>query len=244
MRLPGVLEWLKSELPDVLCLQETKVQNKDFPREEFREIGYHAVFWGGKSYNGVAIVTPEEPEDVRYGLDDDGVPDEDRLICAVCRGISVVNTYIPQGASVDSPKYQYKLEWFRRLGDYFRRHFSADKPLIWVGDFNVAPKPIDVHDPRRLLGHVCFNPEVTRVLYEVMKWGFVDVFRKIHPEPDHYTFWDYRVRNAVQRKIGWRVDHIMATPPLAARTRDAFIDVKPRLQEKPSDHTPLTAVFD
>ena len=243
-RLPIILDWLKSEKPDILCLQETKVQNADFPQEAFRLVDYHVSFWGGKAYNGVAVIAKEELDNISHGLDDGGEPDKDRLICAVYKGIPIVNTYIPQGASTDSPKFQYKLEWFQRLGEYFNRHFKADEPLLWLGDLNIAPEDIDVHDPRRLLGHVCFHPEVKKALNEVKRWGFIDVYRKIHPEPEKYSFWDYRVPRAVERKLGWRVDHIMATQPLAKKVVDAFIDVKPRLREKPSDHTPVVALFE
>jgi len=242
-RLPIVLDWLQAKSPDALCMQETKTQDEFFPAEAFAEIGYRVVFRGQKAYSGVAIASKEEPEEVSFGLDDGGEPDEARLVRAVYRGIPVVNTYVPQGTALDSPHFQYKLEWFRRLRAFFDRHYSSKKPLLWCGDLNVAPEPMDVHAPERLLGHVCFHPDVRKALRDVMAWGFVDVFRKYHPEPNHYTFWDYRVPNSVQRGLGWRVDHIMATRPLADRSVGAFIDVEPRLRPKPSDHTFVAAEF-
>jgi exodeoxyribonuclease-3 len=242
-RLELVLGWLQRETPDLLCLQETKVQDPDFPRDAFVDIGYHVVLRGQKAYSGVAIVSKQEPKDVFFGLDDGGEPDEARLIRAVVQGISVVNTYVPQGRAVDSPHFQYKLEWFARLRNWFDRHYSPQEPLLWVGDFNVAPEDMDVYDPKRLKKHVDFHPEARTALQRVKEWGFVDVFRMHCPEPGQYTYWDYRVRDPVERNVGWRVDHIWATEPLAIKSTRAWIDVEPRRAERPSDHTFLVAEF-
>ena len=240
-----VIPWIEKNRPDVLCLQETKVADKDFPAEAFLKIGYHVIFKGFGGRNGVAIASTEKPQKVSFGFDDGGPPDEDRLIRGVFSGIPVVNTYVPQGQKPDSPMFSYKLEWFQRLLAFFQRHYSPQEPLIWCGDLNVAPEEIDVHNPKRLLGHVCFCPEVWEAFEKVKAWGFVDVFRKHHPkEPGQYTFFDYRVPKAVEKGLGWRVDHILATPPLADRSIDCWIDIEPRLATKPSDHTPLVAEFE
>ncbi len=244
-RLHIVIPWLKQHRPNVLCMQETKTPDDRFPVEEFREIGYHVIYRGERGRNGVAIASLEEPVGVFSGLDDGGPPDEDRLIRGVFSGIPVVNTYVPQGQSPDSPMFPYKLEWFQRLREFFSRHFSPDQPLIWCGDLNVAPEEIDVHNPKRLLGHVCFRPEVWEAFQRVKDWGFVDVFRKHHPgEAGQYTFFDYRVPKALERGLGWRVDHILATRPLAEKSVGCWIDLEPRKATKPSDHTPLVAEFD
>ena len=241
VRMEQVLDWLRREEADILCIQETKVQDPDFPAEPFREVGYHVVFRGQKSYAGVAIVSREEPQEVDFGLNGG---DEARLIRAVIRGIPVVNTYVPQGRSPDSEHFQYKLQWLARLRAFFERHYSPQEPLLWMGDFNVAPEPIDVHDPQRLKNHVDFHPEARVALERVREWGFVDVFRRHHPdEPGHYSYWDYRARNPVERGIGWRVDHIWATEPLARKSTGAWIDVEARRAERPSDHTFLVAEF-
>lgn len=166
-RLEQVLGWLDREAPDILCLQETKVQNEDFPAEPFRDAGYHVVFRGQKAYGGVAIVSREESREIVFGFDDGGEPDEARLIRAVIRGIPVVNTYVPQGRSPDSEHFQYKLEWLARLRALFERHYSPQEPLLWVGDFNVAPEPIDVHDPEGLKDNVDFHPEARAALERV-----------------------------------------------------------------------------
>jgi len=243
-RMELVLDWLGREKPDLLCVQETKVQDKDFPVGPIQDAGYHVIFRGQKSHAGVALFSREEPQDVAFGFDDDGEPDEPRLIRAEIAGIPVVNTYIPQGRSVDSEHFQYKLKWLARLRDLCERHYAPDEPLLWMGDFNVAPEPIDVHDPKRLENHVAFHPDVRATLEEVRTWGFVDVFRLHHPdEPGQYTYYDYRARNPVERGTGWRVDHIWATEPLAHKSTRAWIDVEARLVERPSDHTFLVAEF-
>jgi len=149
-RIELVVDWLQREQPDAFALQETKVQDADFPADAFTRVGYRVAFRGQKAYSGVAIATREELQDVSYGLDDGGEPDEARLIRGTLRGIPIVNTYVPQGQSVDSDKFQYKLDWLARLRRWFERHYSPEKPLLWVGDLNVAPEPMDVHDPKRL----------------------------------------------------------------------------------------------
>jgi len=243
-RLELVQSWLQREAPNVLCLQETKVQDADFPHEAFTAVGYHVVFRGQKAHAGVAIVSKEELQHVSYGLDDGGDPDEARLIQAVaCDGIPIVNTYVPQGQALDSPKFPYKLQWLARLRRWFERHYSPDQPLLWVGDLNVAPEPIDVHDPKGLSQHVAFHPDARAALQQVKDWGFVDVFRLHHPEPGQYTYWDYRFPSALERNLGWRVDHIWATQPLASKSIRSWIDVEARRATRPSDHTFLVAEF-
>jgi exodeoxyribonuclease-3 len=242
-RLPIVLQWLGDRQVDVLCVQETKVQDVDFPGEAFDEIGYHYAFKGQKSYNGVAILSKLPIEDVEYGLPDEP-KDEPRLIKAKIANISIINTYIPQGQSPDSEKFQYKLQWFARLLDYFQRNFTTEDNVLWVGDLNIAPTPIDVYDPKTLLGHVCFHPAVHEALRNVMAWGFVDVFRKHCDKPGEYTFFDYRMPNAFGRNLGWRLDHIMATHPLAEKSTACTIVKELRRAERPSDHVPIVAEFD
>jgi exodeoxyribonuclease-3 len=243
-RLGLILDWLHREAPDVLGLQETKVQDKDFPAGPFREAGYHVVFRGQKAYAGVALVSREEPQDVACGLDDGGEPDEARLIRARVGGIPVVNTYVPQGRDPDSEHFQYKLAWLARLHAFFERHYSPLEPLLWMGDLNVAPEPIDIYDPQGLKNHVDFHPQARAALERVREWGFVDVFRLHHPgEPGQYTYYDYRARDPIEHGVGWRVDHIWATEALARRSTRAWIDVEARRAERPSDHTFLVAEF-
>ena len=244
-RIPIVIPWLRVNQPDVLCMQETKVDDGKFPVAEFEAAGYHVVFRGAKQHNGVAVASLAEPADVSFGLADGGPADEERLIKAVFSGIIVVNTYVPQGRHRDDPQFAYKLEWFRRFRSFLEKTASPTKALVWCGDLNVAPEPIDVHNPKRLLGHVCFSPEVWEAFSRVKSWGLVDIFRKHHPDAaGQYTFFDYRVPRSVERGMGWRVDHILATEKLAKKSVACTIDMNPRLAEKPSDHTVLMAEFD
>jgi exodeoxyribonuclease-3 len=242
-RLPVVTEWLQKNRPDVLAMQETKAQDDDFPTAAFAELSYACAFRGQKSYNGVATISRHEISDVQFGLPQEP-KDEARLLQVNVRGLTIVNTYVPQGYLATSERFQYKLDWFGRLLDYFRTRLRPTDPVLWVGDLNVAPAPIDVYDPEALLGHVCFHPQVRQALAAVMQWGFTDLFRLHCREAGRYTFWDYRLRNSFQHKRGWRLDHIMATPPLAERCTACTIDTAPRLANRPSDHTPVVAEFD
>jgi len=242
-RMPVVLQWLAGNRPDILCVQETKVQDADFPVEPFKEAGYDFAFKGQKSYNGVAIFSKEKLTGVEYGLDDEP-RDEPRLIKAETCGIVIINTYVPQGESPESEKFRYKLNWFERLSRYFESRFKPADLLLWVGDLNIAPESIDVYDPQGLAGHVCFNPQVSERLDKVMRWGFADVFRMRCKDGGQYTFWDYREPNAFKRNHGWRLDHILATKSLAGKCTACFVDKEPRMAERPSDHTPIVAEFD
>jgi len=241
-RLSIVLGWFAEHQPDILAVQETKVQDSDFPTEAFVKTGYKYVFKGEKSYNGVAIFSKTQISKVEFGFPDEP-KDQARLIKAEIDGIVVVNTYIPQGYLPESQKFDYKLNWFNRLLMFFENNFKPTDPILWVGDLNVAPLPIDVYDPQYFLGHVCFHPDVHKALNEVMQWGFVDVFRIHCRQSGQYTFWDFRLPNAFGRNLGWRLDHIMATKPLAKKSVASYIDKKLRLANRPSDHTPIVAEF-
>ena len=162
---------------------------------------------------------------------------------AFVNGLTIVNTYIPQGFEIDSDKFQYKLEWFQRLRAYFQEHFAPTDSILWLGDLNVAPAPIDVHDPETKLEHVCFALQVREALEQVMAWGFTDLFRLHCSDPEQYTFWDYRGPKTFERNRGWRIDHIMGTQPAAKMCKRCYIDKEPRGAERPSDHTPIIAEF-
>jgi len=245
LRLDVILKWLSAHEPDVLCLQETKVEDRDFPAPAFREHGYHVAFRGEKSYNGVALVSRAKPSAVGFGLDDGRKsPDETRLVYARINGVHIVNTYVPQGREIDHAMYRYKLEWFGRLKAYFDRHFTPRMNVVWVGDLNVAPEAKDIHNAAEQENHVCYHADVRKAFAATVAWGFVDVFRKHRPEPGQYSFFDYRTVNAVKRNLGWRVDHILATRPLAALSTDCRIDLKPRQTAKASDHTFVVAEFE
>ena len=242
-RLPLVLEWLSRHKPDVMCLQETKVQDHDFPEEAIRQAGYHSTYRGMKSYNGVATLTRVQPDKVVYGLHEGSDNEDFRIILTVVDGIPIVNTYVPQGFSVASEKYALKLAWFERLRSYFEASINPKEPAIWMGDMNVAPEPIDVYHPEKRVNDVDFHIDARNAYKETIAWGFIDVFRKLHPEAVQYTYWDY-FRNAFQRNFGWRIDHILVTPPLAKRCHTAEVDMEARRVKGPSDHTVVWAEFD
>ncbi len=244
-RMPVLQDWLSSRRPDVLCLQETKVQDADFPREVFERIGYHCTVFGQKAYNGVAVLSREAPAAVRMGFDDGAEgPEEARLVAVRLGRIDIVNTYVPQGQAPDSEKFTHKLAWLARLRNYFERFYLPETPLVWAGDFNIAPASLDVFDPEKLNGAVGFHPEEHRALGALRQWGFHDLYRMRHPHSRRFTFWDYRVPKAVERDLGWRIDHIWATSALAERAMDVAIDMAPRRADRPSDHTFVSAVFD
>ncbi|MEI7879788.1 MAG: exodeoxyribonuclease III [bacterium] len=242
-RMGILLEWLRTNRPDVMALQETKVVDADFPVEPIREAGYHVVFRGEKSYNGVAMLALREPEGVRFGLDDGGPADETRLAYAKIGPLHVINTYVPQGRDIEHEMYRYKIKWLERLRHYIERRFTPLDQVVWVGDCNVAPTPIDIHNSEQQANHVCYHVDVRQAFAKTVDWGFEDVFRKYHPEAGQYTFFDYRQRDAVKRGLGWRIDFVMASRALAAKSAGAGIDLAPRLADKPSDHTVLMAEF-
>jgi exodeoxyribonuclease-3 len=242
-RMPVILDWIERESPDILCMQETKVQDEEFPESPFVERGYHCTYKGQKSFNGVAIASRETPLKAAFGFGGDDETEKPRIATAFFTDLTVVNTYIPQGREPGSEQFSYKLKWFGRILEFFENHFTPDMKLVWTGDFNVAPEPIDVYDPGRLLGSVGYHPDEHEALSKVMGWGFKDVYRIHNPGEREFTFWDYRIPNSVKRGLGWRLDHICATKSLAEMSVSALIDKAPRLAEKPSDHTPIIAEF-
>ncbi|MBX3236788.1 MAG: exodeoxyribonuclease III [Nitrospiraceae bacterium] len=242
-RIPIVLEWLQRHQPDVLCLQETKVQDSEFPLMALAPSGYEITYRGMKSYNGVAVLTRTKPDAVFYGFDDGGDTEEARLMRVVVGGVPIVNTYIPQGFEIDSPKYQYKLGWYDRLRRYFDRHLSPKEPAIWCGDMNVAPRPIDVHSPEKHLKHVCYHEDARKAYERTVAWGFEDVFCKLYPDRQQFTFWDYRAPSSLAANKGWRIDHILASLSMAAKCQKVEVDIEPRRAAEPSDHTFLWADF-
>ncbi len=242
-RLPIILDWLTEHKPDVLCLQETKVQDSDFPVVAVQAAGYHATYRGMKGFNGVATLTRKMPEQVTHGFEEGPDSESVRLLTTVVEGIPIINTYVPQGNSITSEKYSFKLQWLGRLRRYFEKHLDPAKPAIWLGDLNVAPEPIDVYHPDRRTNDVDFHIDARMAFKEAAAWGFVDVFRQLHPDRVQYTYWDY-FRKAFENNWGWRIDHIMATRSLAANCRHVDVDLVPRQAKDPSDHTVLWADFD
>lgn len=241
-RLPRLLAWLEAEQPDVVCLQELKVEDGDFPRLELDALGYRAVVHGQRTYNGVGILARTEPQDVVRGLGD-GVDDpQSRLIAATVAGVRVVCVYVPNGSEVGSDKWDYKRAWLGRLRAWLDRHADMKSPLVLCGDFNVAPEARDVHDPAAWEPSVLYHPEARAALANVTAFGLRDTLRLHHAEAGLYSWWDYRMLGFPKNR-GLRIDLILATEPLAARCTAAGIHREQRKGQQPSDHAPIWAEF-
>jgi exodeoxyribonuclease-3 len=241
-RLERLVALLARHSPDVVCLQETKVVDEEFPVDPLRAAGYSAVFAGQKSYNGIAILSKLPAGEVRCGFRDGGDDAQLRLLSATVGDVRVVCVYVPNGQSVGSEKYAYKLAWFERLRALLERESDPARPLALVGDFNVAPTDADVHDPVAWRGQVlCSEPE-RAALARVIEWGFVDAFRSRYPDKIAYTWWDYRELGFPKNR-GLRIDHVLLTRPLAEKLEDVVIDRDERKGKGASDHAPVLALL-
>jgi exodeoxyribonuclease-3 len=248
MRWDRLSAWLTDKRPDVLCLQEIKMQDADFPSLELHSAGYHAICHGQKTYNGVAILSRIEhgaPERVERGMQD-GDPDaESRLIVATIPGLGlrVGSVYVPNGQAVGADKYDYKLRWLRRFRSYLDRSCNPSESLAMCGDYNIAPGDDDVHDPEVWRDTVICHPDARAGLQSLLDFGLQDTLRKVHPEGRIYSYWDYRGLS-FPKNLGIRIDHILATKTLAERCHKAEVDRQARKGEKPSDHAPVQAWFE
>ncbi|MFN7898262.1 MAG: exodeoxyribonuclease III [Synechococcaceae cyanobacterium] len=245
-RLEHIREWLAAERPEVLCLQETKVADPLFPHEAFQALGYSAAISGQKAYNGVAILSHLPIEDVRIGFSSlladaeaDQLSEQKRLISARIEGLRVLNLYVPNGSSLSSDKYHYKLAWLACLERYLQaqRHSEAE-PLLMVGDFNIAPEDRDLHDPARLTGGIMASEPERQALRALTSDQLADAFRLFEPEAGHWSWWDYR-SGAWDLDRGWRIDHIYLDEVLQACATGCVIDRRPRGKDQPSDHAPV-----
>ncbi|ASK26897.1 exodeoxyribonuclease III [Neisseria chenwenguii] len=243
VRLPQVQNLLADDQPDVLVLQELKLDQDKFPAAALNIMGWQTVWSGQKTYNGVAIISRAAPEDVHTGLP--ALPDDPqrRVIAATIGGVRVINVYCVNGEALDSPKFEYKKQWFEALTEFVRDEMSRHDKLVLLGDFNIAPADADCYDPEKWREQIhCSTPE-RQWFQTLLDLGLTDSLRQIHPEGAHYTWFDYRGA-MFQRKLGLRIDHILITPALAARLQDVRVDLDTRALERPSDHAPVTAVFD
>ena len=237
-----ILDWLEKEHADILCLQETKVQDKDFPVSSFEDIGYRVVSRGQKSYNGVAFISKHPLFDIRRDLYDIG-DEQARFISCRLFDIPIINAYVPQGFAPGTDKFDYKLRWLRDLLSHIKDTYESNKSLLMVGDFNVALQPMDVYDSEALIGTAGFHEDEQTIMRDILDWGFTDLFRKHESVKNGYTFWDYRIPNGFKRNMGWRIDYVLATDPIAVRCNKIWVDVESRKKEKPSDHAFLVAEF-
>lgn len=240
-RLQHVLDWLAAHQPDVMCLQETKVSDADFPLAPLREAGYEVFHVGQKSYNGVATLTRAPAANVHVELPKmDAV--QKRLLAVTVNDVRIVNVYVPNGEAVGSEKYAYKLLWLDALRDYLEQELKIHPKLAVVGDFNVAPEARDVHDPLLWQDRVLFSERERDALREVMETGLSDVFRRFDQPEKSFSWWDYRAL-AFRRNHGLRIDHILCSEALAQMCHSCTIDKTPRKLERPSDHAPVVAAF-
>jgi exodeoxyribonuclease-3 len=240
--MPILLNWLKKEKPDVLAVQETKVQDIEFPKEPIEAAGWNVVFHGQKSYNGVAFISQKPMEKVDMGFYKQA-DEQARFITGEYAGVRLFNTYIPQGHAIDSDKYQYKLKYLADLKKYFEKKVPNSQSALWMGDMNVARTEIDLNNPKGNKEHPCFHIDARNAFEETSKGRWTDLFREQVKDGGHYTFWDMRFPGAFEKNLGWRIDLIMGTPPMVERLKKIWIDIKPRGLEKPSDHTFLVAEF-
>ncbi len=239
VRLEQLLGWLREGAPDVVCLQETKTDDPKFPVEEIEAAGYQVVFAGQKTYNGVAIVSRTPCTDVVSAIP--GFADEQkRVIAATVGGIRIVDAYVPNGQSVDSDKYRYKLDWLAAFAAWLSGDLAKYSEMVVVGDFNIAPEPRDVHDPKAWEGKVLFSEPERAAFQNLIGLGFVDSFRLFDQPEKSFTWWDYRL-NAFKRGMGLRIDHILLSPSLAKRCRSVSVMKDMRALERPSDHAPVVA---
>jgi exodeoxyribonuclease III len=239
VRLPQVLGWLKLHQPDVLCLQETKLEDANFPAQDIQASGYQVLFSGQKTYNGVAILSKlsaAEAVTAIPGFDDP----QKRVLAATIDGVRVVCLYVPNGQSLDSDKYRYKLAWLDAVTAWLKSELSAFPRLAVAGDFNIAPDDRDVHDPKAWEGQVLVSAPERNAFQNLIGAGFKDAFRLFEQPERSFTWWDYRM-NAFRRKMGLRIDHIILSQPLVSGCSACNIDMEPRKSERPSDHAPVWA---
>ena len=237
VRLPHLLEWLAQTKPDVVCLQETKLEDANFPVADIEGAGYRCLYVGQKTYNGVAILSRTPATDPTLGIP--GFADEQkRVVAATVDGVRVVCVYVPNGESVDSPKYDYKLAWLDALRIWLESEIARYPLLAVLGDFNVAPEERDVHDARLWEGKVLFSEPERAALRRLFDLGLIDSFRLFEQPEKSFSWWDYRM-NQFKRNMGLRIDHILLSAALAQNAKASVIDKPVRAQERPSDHAPV-----
>jgi exodeoxyribonuclease-3 len=241
VRLPQLLEWLEAQQPDVVCLQETKLEDHNFPHAEIEAAGYQVAFSGQKTYNGVALLARETPQDIVCG--NPHFPDpQKRLIAATVNGIRVICAYIPNGQALDSDKYVYKLAWLDALQIWLGEELAANPQLALAGDFNIAPEDRDVHNPAAWAGQILCSAPERNAFQHMLDLGLKDSFRLFEQPEKSFSWWDYRMLG-FQKNQGLRIDHILLSTPLATRCTAAGIDREMRKRERPSDHAPVFATI-
>jgi len=238
-RLPRLVEWLEETRPAVACLQEIKTQDEGFPADEFDKLGYKAIWHGQKGFNGVAILADGvEPAEIHRGLPGDPADEQARYIEADIGGVRIVNLYLPNGNPHPGPKFDYKLEWMRRLRERLLELLARERPTVVVGDFNVIPEDQDVWAPQAMAADALMQPEARDAYARILNDGWTDALATLNPRGGVWTYWDYQA-GAWQRDHGFRIDHLLLSPEAADRLRAAGVDKEHRGREKASDHAPV-----
>jgi len=241
VRLPHVISWLTENQPDILCLQETKQVNEKFEHDAFSAIGYHSYHNGQKTYNGVAIISKKELNNINFNLPNFEDPQK-RIISGILtnnnESIYIVSAYIPNGQAIDSDKFIYKMNWLNKFSEWVEKLTKKYDEIILTGDFNIAPEDNDCHDPDAWIGQNLVSPSERRAFKNILKIGFHDSYRKINPDLKEYSWWDYRMAG-FRRNLGMRIDHILVSTKMVPNITHSYIDKKPRKLERPSDHTPV-----
>ena len=250
-RISQIIDWINQVNPDILCLQETKVIDDSFPFEPFKNLGYSVEVYGQKSYNGVAIISKIKAENVKKGFyecndSDQNIEfflDQKRLISAEINGIKIINVYVPNGSSLDSDKFEYKIKWLRCLAYFLDQQEKKGKLICLMGDFNIAPSNLDIHDPKKYNGGIMATEIERNALKNVLKERLIDSFRVFEKNTGHWSWWDYR-NNAYELNKGWRIDHIYISKELSSKLKSCVIDSSPRGNLRPSDHAPVMIDLD
>ena len=243
-RLPQIISWINKVNPDVLCLQETKVIDEDFPIKPFKELGYEIIVYGQKAYNGVAIITKFSCQNITKGfpiqnkINTNTSLDQKRLISADINGVKIINVYVPNGSSVGSDKFEYKINWLNRLASFLDEQDKKGVPICLLGDFNIALSGNDIHDPKKYEGGIMASDLERNALNNVLKGRLIDSFRIFEKNNGHWSWWDYR-NNAYELNKGWRIDHIYISKDLSTKLKSCVIDCNPRGNLQPSDHAPV-----
>jgi exodeoxyribonuclease III len=238
-----VLDWLEANDPDLLMMQETKIPDQEFPEDGFGDLDYDVVYYGQQTYNGVAIASHREVQDVVRGLPGDDELAERRLIAGTVEGIRIICVYVPNGRQLGSASFRFKLVWLDRLHAFLEATVRPDQPVVLAGDFNIAPCDDDVWDVARYQGALFCSEEERSRFRRLIEWGFVDMVRHLDPTPRRFTWWDYRA-GSWQKNHGLRIDHVLVTKPILERTRAITIDRDVRAGLDPSDHVPVTISLD
>ncbi len=242
VRLQHVLDWLESDAPDVLALQETKMTDEAFPAEAIKEAGYQVVYSGQKTYNGVAILAKSAPQDVITdisGLDDP----QRRILAATVNDVRIIDLYVVNGSAPGTDKFAYKMHWLEQVTTFIEQQIAEYGDVVVLGDFNIAPDDRDVHDPIKWKDKILCTQEERSALNTILDLGLQDTFRLLHDDAGFYSWWDYRM-NGFARNLGLRIDLVLCTDELSEALTSAYIDLEPRKKERPSDHTPVVAEFD